>query len=181
MKKREKKQNGFENHKKWINALEIYLLLLCDVVVNRFRCAIHDRLTWMFVSCSLFFSCVNSPFVAVVVVVVFSVRFFVDIFFGEWLLNLHCFCFFVPPAATFCSLQIWCDNIILSILAGWLTGWLVCSWIFYTADGGRISMDDVFFLLTCRKTTWIRTHFKKNWRSSCMLSWRSHLKMVHHQ
>lgn len=38
--------NGFENHKKWINALEIYLLLLCDVVVNRFRCAAHT-IVWL--------------------------------------------------------------------------------------------------------------------------------------
>lgn len=55
-----------------------------------------------------------------------------------------CLCYVVLFA-----FKIWCDNIILSILAGWLTGWLVRSWILHTRLMVWSFFDGWCFLFRC--------------------------------
>lgn len=154
--------NGFENHKKWINALEIYLLLLCDVVVNRFRCAAHS-IVWL--------KCLCHVPLFVFSMYKFTIRsfhsccfifgtFFCRYFFGACLLNLHCFAFVFPSAIAIATagvwfaFKIWCDNIRRKhyfIYFGWLTDWLIGSLVNIAYTHGwwlmvwsYISMDDAF-------------------------------------
>lgn len=71
------KQKRCGTIKMWIKSLEIYLLLLCDVAVNRFWYHTINQTRVMFFShWFIFFA-------------------FFHRYFGAWLLNLHCGAFFV--------------------------------------------------------------------------------------
>lgn len=155
----------------------------------------------MFVSCPVVFFCMykftirssSSCFCCFI----FGTFFYYRYFFGACLLNLHCFCFsccccwrwywyYVLFAQNFDAITFGA-NIILSILAGWLTAWLVCLWILYT-HGWWLSYFRWMMLLFCwccllAKKIWHGSE-KKNRQSLCECVYGergSHLKMVHHQ